>query len=83
MTTAMTIDKGIPLPPRRGPPTNRERSRWAAFGVGDSAFFEGGKSTYLSNAANTWGKAQTEHRKFAARSVTENGVLGARVWRVS
>jgi hypothetical protein len=67
------IDKGVPPPANDG-----SWSKYAAFEVGDSAFFAGERppAAYFSYAKRTG-------RKFTIRKVTENGVTGYRIWRVS
>ena len=72
------IDKGIPVAkdtrgkPRKYPMEDLE--------VGDSFFAEGRKSgdigPVLARARKSTG------RKFTSRTVTENGVIGTRVWRI-
>lgn len=78
MADELQIEKGIPLPTlgRAG------RSRWAEFEVGDSAFFLDRARSSLATASCDWGRHHGG-RKFATRVVTENGVKGVRVWRVS
>lgn len=77
--TSVQIDKDIPLPPSR---SRLDGSTWALFKVGDSSFFPGGDQRELSSRAGSYGRQCHPQRKFATRSVTENGVKGIRVWRI-
>lgn len=77
---SIKIDKGIPLAVKLGR-RGETRSKWALFDVGDSAFFPAGDSAILSNQSKSWGWSRTPRRCFAARTVTEAGVKGVRVWR--
>lgn len=66
------IDKGIPTPEIRGD----LRYPWAKLEVGESFFAEMRLTNQAAHAARAYG------RKFACRTVIENGVKGTRVWRI-
>lgn len=72
MKEPFKIDKGIPL--------DKERRKYPlpAMEVGDSFFVAGGSSQTIGGSF-----AAQRPKKFAVRTVTENGVKGVRVWRVS
>lgn len=70
------IDKGIPLPKQ----VRTSKYPFADLGVGDSFFVPGVKAASLGNAAKHHA-ARTGH-SYRSRTVTEDGVLGARIWRV-
>lgn len=77
-----TIDKGVPMPNRRGSSMGKvPKYPWRTMDVGDSFFV-------ASDAARPAVMAQASHsgkrtgRRFTTRFVTENGVRGVRVWRV-
>ena len=72
----MNIEKGIPIPYFAGSAT---RYPWDEMDVGDSMFAP--KPTSLASAATLAGKRRGW--KFSARTVTENGVKGTRVWRIA
>lgn len=87
-TPSIKIDKGIPVPvaPGRGNHGHGGAGALRAMEVGDSFLYPAatGKMSTLSNASrhgSTLGKALG--RKFACRTVTENGQKVVRVWRVS
>lgn len=78
------IDKGIPIPGwgggRRG-----FKYPFHKMEIGDSAFFPGEHANgRVKNAADAWAKSPNGNgRKYSARSVTESGVTGVRIWRVA
>ena len=72
----MNIEKGIPFPDFTG---GNIRYPWNEMDVGDSLFSP--KPNALASAASVWGKRKGW--KFSARTVTENGVTGTRVWRIA
>ena len=69
------IEKGIPAPEYTTP---RQKYPFTQMDVGDS-FFAPVPAVKLNNAS-----ARHKHlgKKFTIRAVTENGVAGARCWRV-
>lgn len=69
------IDQSVPLPDDTG--GRRRKYPFADMGVGDSFFAPDRTSTNLNSAAR-----RHRDKTFTARSVTEAGVKGARVWRV-
>lgn len=79
------VDKGIPFPAigKSGRPAKHPFSQME---IGDSAFFPGattkpsGPNGKPYRAASSYGR--WSGRKFIARSVTEDGVDGLRIWRV-
>jgi hypothetical protein len=72
------IDKGVPLP-KNG--SANAVYPWSEMEVGDSFFAAGKTAKTLSVAASS--QRRRYGGKYIVRSVTENGVSGARVWRVS
>ena len=70
------IDKHIPIPPRRS-----QKYPLLDLEIGDS-FFVPDKTASMLSATIAPLRAQYPDRTFVARSVTENGVRGARLWRV-
>ncbi len=79
------IEKGVPLPEGAG--KERQKYPFGEMRPGDSFFVPGGatvnahgnKSAY--SAASNYGRAHGW--KFSARTVTENGVKGVRIWRIA
>ena len=73
------IDKGVPL-------LDRQRKNtvypWAAMEPGDSFFVAGAAQPSISSCAGAVSRRRSGWR-FATRKVTEGGVAGVRVWRVS
>lgn len=71
------IDKDIPIMDSKagskGPPT---KYPFQKMDIGDSIFVEKPKFIYH----HTWGKSNNV--KFSSRKVTENGIIGIRIWRV-
>ena len=79
--TDFKIEKGIPVAPSHSTAMRARRSKWAAFEVGDSAFFVG-NSPKGPVSARQWAIMQNPRRRFAQRKTVENGVEGTRIWRV-
>lgn len=75
--TEIKIDNNIPIPLVRG----KSKYPFAKLEIGES-FFVPEKSTNFLGAIRAK-FARILSRKFIIRSVTENGVKGIRVWRVS
>lgn len=73
----LQIDKNVPLPPRAG------GSELDAFTVGDSTFFPGKSIDVISAKGRVHAQRRADGRKYTARTVTENGVSGVRLWRVA
>lgn len=68
------IEKNVPLPmcPARFPFTAME--------VGDSFFAANVTGSALSNASSH--SRQRLGHKYTTKTITENGVIGARIWRI-
>ena len=79
MTDQPKIEKGIPIPPRGDLKGRGRKSVFWDMEIGDSAFFPGKAHDGVSNAYSYVRKRTGA--KFEARTVTENGVKGIRVWR--
>ena len=73
------IDKDVPIPKKRGGPGAQPKYPWHQMEVGDS-FFAAAPLKAVLNAAGNW--AHRHGVKFSGRAVTEDGVKGARVWRI-
>jgi hypothetical protein len=72
MTQAeIRVDENVPIPPRR-----QHFYPWAKMKVGDS-FFAPRRTAALAGQI-----ARKTTMVFTGRNVTENGVRGARIWRV-
>lgn len=72
----MKIDKGIAIPESR---KGHRLSKYVDMEVGDS-FFVAKPQHLAGSGARMY--AKKTGRKFASRTVTENGITGTRVWRV-
>ncbi len=74
MSDPIKIDKGIPVP----------RSWHGGYPIGQlevgDSFFAPGRTPNSFCGSKQW--QQTKGRKFACRTVTENGVKGTRMWRI-
>lgn len=76
------LDQNRPIPPHPSNHNLKPREAvypWAQMRIGDSFFVPKGKrkSTFSTHGASKrWGA------KYTARVVTEDGILGERVWRV-
>lgn len=68
------IEKDVPLPVHRG------RYPFAPMEVGDSFFVANTNASVLSNASVHY--SQKLGHKYTAKTITENGTIGARVWRI-
>jgi hypothetical protein len=74
----MKVEKGIPIPSSEvGRPSVYP---WADMDVGSSFFVKKISLNSMSAAARRRGQSHNE--KYTARTVTENGIKGVRVWRV-
>lgn len=71
------IEKGLPVPTKRSGPT---KYPFADMTTGDSFFVAGANSSALWGSI--WSYKNRHGGNFTARTVTENGVKGVRVWRV-
>jgi len=78
----MEIEKNIPIPGKKGGNRNL-RYPWDKMEVNDSVFITGKSQQTISHAAKEWTRRNNLSKKFTTRIVTENGVKGVRVWRVS
>ncbi len=78
LPTDIPIDKGVPCPiPRRG----GRIYPWNRMEVGDS-FFTPKDLRRVRAASHSFTSLHPERcLKYTARSVTENGVKGTRIWR--
>lgn len=70
------VDKNVPIPPAK----RQTIYPWAKLEIGDS-FFIPGKTA--GKMGGIFASAKALDHKYTARTVVENGVKGARVWRVS
>jgi len=77
--SAIKIDRNVPAPEFKG---NRKYP-WDEMKVGDSFFVPGGKHSGLRGPANNAAARIGNGCKFRCRELTEKGVSGARIWRVS
>ncbi len=73
----LPIDKGIPIPPVPKRTRSTFRYPFAQMEMGDSVFVP-----LLSDANFVSAMLAAKPRKFTIRKVTENGVLGKRIWRI-
>jgi hypothetical protein len=83
--TAIQIDKGIPLPPSIRGGRGNPISAWRTMEVGDSFIYprEYGPGVARACARNAHASGARLGRKFAVRSVEENGKRVIRVWRTA
>jgi len=85
------IESGVPLPRvKRNPPPKQEKYPWSRMQPGDSFFVPGGRQTsadkrpgVVVTVAHNSAEKRFPGTKWATRQVTENGINGVRVWRVS
>lgn len=68
------IETGVPTPPRA---QKRRKYPLGDMSVGDSFFVPGGDSQTIGAS---WRRFKP--KLFTARTVTENGIKGVRVWRL-
>lgn len=73
------IDTGIPLPEPRG---RIAKYPWREMQPGDS-FFVPGKAPSSFGGSKNGACKSIPGSKWTCRAVTENGIKGVRVWRVS
>jgi len=71
-----TIDKGVPMPPRRRGAGRNRVYPFAEMEVGDSFFHEGSASSVEAAASNY---ARRSGKRFAARYIDG----GVRIWRIA
>lgn len=78
----LKIDSDIPIPPPKRGPT--PIAPWSQLQVGknNSVFLPGTKIRNVSSCAATWAYRHPG-TYFTCRTITENGVKGVRVWRIS
>ena len=67
------IENDIPLPPGNKYP-------FGELEIGQSFFASGKEGANAQPASSRYGRVHG--KKFVSRSVTENGVVGRRIWRV-
>lgn len=88
--TVVKVDKGIPLPSPHERNLNKGESIHGFHLLkeittpeksGDSIFYPDKTMKRMTSAAANFGKRQNPKWSFAIRTVTENGVVGVRVWR--
>jgi hypothetical protein len=73
------IDKGVPIPiDHLGA---RPRYPWASMAAGDSFFVPGKTAGKMASAVV--GQRSRNGGTYTTRTVTEGGIRGCRVWRVS
>lgn len=79
--TGITIQSGVPIPPPQRTRRRKYRYPFQDMQPGDSIFVPGARAAHLHQTArrNTAGTGW----RFTTRAVAENGVAGARCWRVS
>ncbi|RID91871.1 hypothetical protein D2N39_11580 [Gemmobacter lutimaris] len=77
--TGVSLRRGIPMPEVVS--GRRAKYPWDDMEVGES-FFIGGVSESTISSSRLTAQKRLEGRKFAVRSVTENGVEGVCAWRV-
>ena len=88
---AVKIDKGVPLPTRSSVRASVRESKWPwrEMKPGDSFFAAGYAQTTAQRVGNELTMSTAAGSKllpgttWATRLVTENGVRGVRVWRVT
>ena len=73
------IDKDFPIPEMHG--GRWSKWPWRDMKIGDSFFMPG--KTIIKASREAWAAHHRINMKFACRTVTENGVKGVRIWRVS
>jgi hypothetical protein len=78
--SAIRIDKGVPLP-RIARGLNPVSEALTKTGITDSIFVTGPLISILSNSVSVVQRATGF--KFTTRKVTEAGVDGIRIWRIS
>ena len=72
------VEKGVPIPvARRG---TEKKYPFSDLEIGDSFFVSGKLVVTFSGQVSTAAK-RMPGRRFTARTVTENGIKGVRVWR--
>jgi len=83
MNNTIKIEGGIPIPSKGAGAGARWPNRpiFSGMEVGDSVFFAGRSTASVSSTASY--TAKTLGYRFTCRAVTENGVKGARIWRVA
>ncbi len=72
-----TVDKRKPIPKRKGG-GNTSKYPFREMAVGDSFFAPHCPTSKLIAAACYYGP-----KRFSARTVTERGIPGARIWRIA
>ncbi|HXU04374.1 MAG TPA: hypothetical protein VN903_25610 [Polyangia bacterium] len=72
----ITIDKGIPLPPKGKPGRPARTSPFAKMEIGDSMFFNGADISQ----SGKWSGAQ---RRYGIRLTARTVEGGVRVWRIA
>lgn len=82
----ITIERGLPLPPRRRGRSIGFTEHLAKFKVGDSGFFpeeerRSSKRFVETMSARATNAGRKLGRKFTCRTVTEGDIKGVRVWR--
>jgi hypothetical protein len=87
--SATTIEKAIPVPPAKKPGPEA-KFPWAQIQPGESFFVPGGRLSRRDSRRGTakivgctTGYRLIKGSSWNKRAVTENGVNGVRVWRVS
>mgnify|MGYP000411421440 CR=1 FL=1 len=79
----ITVDKDIPMPPttHRGPgkqlPSPTRRFPFSTMEIGESFFIPNVNCTYIISRVSSY-----RPKKFSTRIWTQDGVKGARCWRI-
>lgn len=88
MAQQFTIDADIPMTSRNSHlldnPGRPRKYPFDKMQLGNSFFMAGDNAAHLlGTAAASYAKRNGPNRQFATRTVTENGILGGRVWCVA
>ena len=73
------IDRNIPQPRAK---TGKRKYPWPEMKEGDSFFVPGKKAKELTGVAMDWVKHNDLNWIFRSSTVVEDGVEGARIWRI-
>ena len=74
------VETGIQIPGRISP--NRIHYPFAEMNPGDSFFRAGIKASSMYQNARAWSKKNAPDQRFTSREWNQDGVQGARTWRV-
>ena len=73
------VDTDIPIPQKD---RSWNRYPWATLEVGHSFFGPGKSAAALASAASNFKRRTGKDWDFTSKVCNENGVIGARIWRV-